>query len=217
MINNIVLASSSPRRKEILKNLGLEYTICIPDCDEEINELLEPNEYVETLAKRKGLSVKQKLLKDGVDISNTLIISCDTIVYYDYGESIILGKPKDDREAALMLELLSDSYHTVYSGLCLINGKDEKMTFVSSESTRVKFRMLTDDIIEEYIKTGEPFGKAGAYGIQTMGGALVEGIEGDYFNIVGFPVTLFETMLSALYKTNIFELRNNIEKAKHDK
>ena len=211
MINDIILASSSPRRKEVLTNLGLKFRVLNPECDEDIDNMLPPNVYVEELAKRKGLSVLEKLKKQNVDLTNKLIISCDTIVYFDYGQSIILGKPHDDREAYLMLSLLSDSWHSVYSGLCLISGDNEDKPYVSSLETRVKFKMLSDEIIDAYIDTLEPFGKAGGYGIQLMGGTFVERIEGDYFNVVGFPVSLFSDMLSVCYQTNIFEIRKNIE------
>lgn len=217
MINEIILASSSPRRKEILTNLGLKFNVVTPNCDEEIDNMLPPGEYVETLAERKGRNVLEKLKAKGTDLSDKLIVSCDTIVYFDYGQSIILGKPKDDREAYLMLSLLSDSWHSVYSGLCLISGENEEKPYVSSIETRVKFKMISDAQIDAYIETLEPFGKAGAYGIQLMGGTFVEKIEGDYFNIVGFPVSLFTDMLSVCYHTDIFEIRKNIEKYEKNK
>ena len=208
MFNKIILASSSPRRKEILTNLGLKYQIIIPDCDENVDQLLPPDEYVKQLSQRKGENVLARIKDEKVDLKDTLIVSCDTIVYFDYGDGIILGKPKDDRDAYLMISLLSDSWHSVFSGVTLIDGNTGKV-YSDAIETRVKFKMINDKQIEDYINTGEPFGKAGAYAMQLMGGAFVEKIDGDWSNVVGLPVSLFTTMLSAYFNTDIFELRNN--------
>lgn len=210
MFKKIILASSSPRRKEILTNLGLKFKTVIPNCDEDLDTIIPPNEYVEELSKRKGNSVLDLLKDEKVDLKDTLIISCDTIVYFDYGDGVILGKPKDDREAYLMISLLSDSWHSVYSGITLIDGNNMQQ-YTSSLETRVKFRLIDDNQIEEYIKTGEPFGKAGAYAMQLLGATFVERIDGDSSNVIGFPVSLFTRMLSENLNTNVFELRNNCD------
>lgn len=195
MFKKIILASSSPRRKEILERLGLRFEICSPDADETFDEAAKPWDYVCTLSRRKADAVKEKYSGD-----DTLIIACDTVVVYD---GHIIGKPESEMHAHVTLGLLSDSYHDVYSGLTLIGGGK---IICDSARTRVKMRAYSESDIEKYVASGEPFGKAGSYAIQGLGSALVEEIDGDFYNIVGFPVPLFCDMLKREYGVSVFDL-----------
>ncbi|MBR5554281.1 MAG: septum formation inhibitor Maf [Clostridia bacterium] len=179
----IVLASKSPRRIELLRSLGLDIEICPADVDENIDEVTEkPQEAVTLLASRKAQAIVQKLCDPAA-----LIIAADTLVYKD---KTLLGKPRDEDEAFSMLRTLSGDRHSVYTGICVAyGGKIAK----KAVETAVFFRNLSDDEIENYVKSGEPMDKAGAYGIQGRACLFVKGIEGDYFNVVGLPLTeLFE-------------------------
>ena len=187
---NIVLASASPRRRELLAKAGLDFTVRVSDAQEYIVPGTPPHEAVMQLAQQKAVAVAQNSPDD-------LVIGADTVVVYD-GE--ILGKPKDTADAARMLRMLSGSTHTVYTGVCLAHaGKAE--TFF--EQTQVTFYPLTDAQIESYIATGEPMDKAGAYGIQGRGCTLVRGICGDYFNVVGLPVAALCQRLSGLEEKSL--------------
>ncbi len=172
----LVLASSSPRRKELLNLAGLDFEVLVSDVDESFSDALLPNEAVELLSKRKALAVEKLVEKDRV------VLAADTVVAYD---GKILGKPHSDEEALDMLRMLSGKTHNVFTGVCIIGNGKELNYSVKSE---VKFYDLTDDEIKAYIATGEPSDKAGAYGIQGKGSLLVESINGDYFNIVGLPI-----------------------------
>ena len=189
MIDRIVLASASPRRKEILEMLKIPFEVIPSEADENIEMEIPPEKYVEELAYAKCTEVKNRLEKNGEDLSRTLIIGCDTIVCYD---GMIIGKPPDDVHAMLTLGVLSDSWHSVYSGLALWYG-DACET--RAARTDVKFREISEREIWRYVESGEPMGKAGSYAIQLAGASFAERIEGDYYNIVGFPVALFVTML----------------------
>ncbi|CDF58128.1 Maf family protein [Thermobrachium celere] len=172
----IVLASSSPRRIELLRNLNLEFDVVPSNFEENIN-LSNPVELVKNFAYNKALDVESRVQKD------SLIIAADTIVYKD-GE--VLGKPKNEIDAYRMLKLLSGQKHEVYTGLSLIyNGK----VINDYECTYVYFKNLSDEEIKYYINTKEPFDKAGAYAIQGYGSIFVEKIEGCYFNVVGLPIS----------------------------
>lgn len=185
----IVLGSSSPRRIQLLSLLGLPFEVVKPDVDEDIpnEKIYNPDVVVTELAKLKCEAVFNKLNTyrnryhfrfDEVDA----IITADTIVWLD-GE--ILGKPVNEKEAEKMLRRLSGNWHKVFTGVCVkISG--EEITFF--EETQVKFKELSDWEISYYISTGEPLDKAGAYGIQGLGGAFVERIVGDYTNVVGLPM-----------------------------
>ena len=175
----IVLASSSPRRRELLSMLGLDFKVIPSSADETVPTGLDPGQTVEYLARIKAEAVKDSAAEDDI------IISADTIVVID---GKIYGKPGNREEAAKMLATLSDRTHEVYTGLC-VNGQ------VSHECSRVTFRKLDAQEIEDYIDTGEPMDKAGAYGIQGKGSLLVSHIEGDYFNIMGLPVCRLGQML----------------------
>lgn len=200
MIKRIILASSSPRRKEILSMLELPFTVVSPNADENIEEALSPEEYVCTLSSRKGNAARDELLKKGENLDNTLIISCDTIVYYN---GMVIGKPHDRMEARLTLGVLSDSWHTVYSGLTLRMGDE---TFTESCATKVKFANVSERQISDYVESGEPMGKAGSYAIQERGAELVERIDGDFFNVMGLPVSTLSSMLKKYFETDALRL-----------
>ena len=174
-MNKIILASASPRRKELLETAGAEFEIIVADVDESVPEGTKPEDAAIMTAEKKALAVAESH-KDSV------VIGADTIVVA--GEKI-LGKPTDKADACRMLSMLSGVEHKVITGVCLACG-DKKITF--AQVSKVKFYDLTDDEINAYVETGEPMDKAGAYGIQGKGCVLVEKIEGDYFNIVGLPV-----------------------------
>ncbi len=170
-----ILASSSPRRAKLLKDAGLDFIVIPSLVDEIVDEKYKPNELVVELAKLKALSVAK-------DYPNDIVIGADTIVVF---EDQVLGKPKDEEDAYRMLKLLSDDRHVVYTAVALIKG-DKIKTFVSE--TEVWMKNLSDLEIWNYIHTGEPMDKAGAYGIQGEGGSLVDHYKGDFFTIVGLPL-----------------------------
>ncbi|MGN1095372.1 MAG: nucleoside triphosphate pyrophosphatase [Eubacteriales bacterium] len=200
MIEKVILASSSPRRREILEMLKIPFETVVSEADENIDVSLSPGEYVRILSERKGDVVYEKLMNGGRDLSKTLIISCDTVVSY---EGFIIGKPEDKEHAALTLGVLSDSWHSVYSGLTLRVGEKKFSDFARTD---VKFRELSAKDIEKYVGTGEPMGKAGSYAIQMLAASFAERIEGDFYNIVGFPVALFTRMLKTCFNTDIFDI-----------
>ncbi|HWJ78680.1 MAG TPA: Maf family protein [Niallia sp.] len=172
----LILASSSPRRKELLEDLQIPFVVRISDVEESFLPTLPPEEVVTDLAKRKVQAIDRKE-------PNTYILGADTIVYHN---GTILGKPSSREEAFHMLRQLSGTTHSVYTGVAiLVNG--QYSTFF--EKTDVLFWELTDEDINSYLDTGEPFDKAGAYGIQGVGRTLVKGIHGDYFTVVGLPIS----------------------------
>ncbi len=173
----IILASASPRRRELIKLIYEETEFVSADVNEDVPDAIEIENAPEFLACKKALAVAK-------DYKTDLVIGCDTSVIID---NIILGKPKDDNDAFNMLKTLSGRTHKVITGCCLV--KDGK-TLSFSCTSYVKFYDLNDAEINEYIKTGECDDKAGAYGIQGKGSLLVEKIDGDYFNIVGLPVSM---------------------------
>ena len=180
---NIVLASQSPRRKELLGRMGLEFVTQASKIDESAFDGLEARELVATLSREKAQWIARQL--DG----ETLVIGADTVVVRD---GAALGKPKDAEDAVAMLLSLSGRDHQVCTGVTVCRG-DRVLTQV--EETQVTFRDLTEAEVRQYVSTGEPMDKAGAYGIQGLGGLLVEGIRGDYSNVVGLPVCRLGQML----------------------
>ncbi len=179
-MKHIILASGSPRRKEILTMMGLEFDV-IPAKGEEETDACRPGDIVCALADSKAKEIYQQFS----DEPELLVIGADTIVVKD---GVILGKPADDADAGRMLAMLSGASHQVYTGVALYaneGGVLQKKVF--AESTEVCFCALSEAEIEAYIKTGEPADKAGAYGIQGRGGMFVTGINGDYHNVVGLP------------------------------
>ena len=174
----IILASASPRRRELLAQAGFEFEVVTSDVDEVIDPSLTPDKLVMSLARQKAQAVAQNR-------ADCAVIGSDTVVVLD---GKVLGKPRDEADAVRMLESLSGRKHEVYTGVCIAFAGETHCFF---ERTSVNFCELDGEQIKAYVATGEPMDKAGAYGIQGKGCVLVEGIEGDYFNVVGFPVSRF--------------------------
>lgn len=191
---NIILASGSPRRKEILANTNVEFNVITSDIDESILKNEEPTQLVLRLAFAKCMSVARKN-------PNDLVIGADTIVVLDHE---ILGKPKNEEEAFDMLSKLSNREHQVITGISIVNLENEKK-IVDYAISNVKFKKLTDQDIKDYISTKECLDKAGSYGIQGYGALLVEGIKGDYFNIVGLPISKLSDILKENFNINLFK------------
>ena len=177
----IVLASKSPRRREILSMLGVQFDVVTADTDEK-SEITDPAKLVEELALRKGRAVRELLKKQGEWDDSTLIIASDTVVATD---SNILGKPQNEQDAARMLRTLEGGAHHVISGVALFWDARE---IAAHDKTTVHFAPMSEEEILWYAKSGEPLDKAGAYGIQDLGGIFVEKIDGDYYNGVGLPL-----------------------------
>ena len=190
---NIVLASASPRRKEILENYNVKFNIIKSEIDEVILGHESPVQAVVRLALEKGIDVASKNQGD-------LVIAADTIVVLN---DKILGKPKNESDAYKTLNSLSGREHQVVTGISLINIAENKkvVDYVVSE---VKFKHLSDKVISDYLKTGEFQDKAGAYGIQGYGALLVDEIKGDYFNIVGLPMSKLSDFLIKYFDINLF-------------
>ncbi|MBQ3482733.1 MAG: septum formation protein Maf [Clostridia bacterium] len=177
----VILASRSPRRREILTMLGVKFEIVSADVDESSPEP-DPTALVQELALRKGRATRDLLAARGEWDASTLIIASDTVVAKG---NAILGKPADDADAARMLHLLAGSTHSVISGIALLTGERE---ITDADTTAVRFGPMTDAEIASYVQTGEPRDKAGAYAVQGLASLWIEGLDGDYFNVVGLPV-----------------------------
>lgn len=177
----LVLASRSPRRSEILRAVDWPFEIVPADIDETRHPGEEPAAYVKRLAQAKAEAVSARL-------DSSLVLGADTIVLI---EDEILGQPRDATDARRMLKLLRGTWHEVLTGVALLRtGQTGRSLGVDYESTRVRFGEMSDTEIEWYIGTNEPFGKAGAYGVQGRAALFIEEIEGDYFNVVGLPIRL---------------------------
>lgn len=185
----LILASASPRRIELLRQIGLEFTSIPSDVDESSYDFTDAGKYVEEMARRKALSVAQGL--SGADRMDACVLGADTAVEID---GVILGKPVSYDDAFRMLETISGRWHRVYTGIALVRAEDLK-TQTGLECTRVKIRDLDRDMISRYLETGEPFDKAGSYGAQGYGCLIVERVEGCFFNIVGLPIHRLSLML----------------------
>ena len=179
-IKSIVLASASPRRRELLSTLGVNFTVLVADTDESCT-LSDPTQYAEELARRKGRAVLE-MLEARNEAENVVILSADTVVVCD-GE--ILGKPRDPDDARRMLTLLRGRSHHVITGIGVTVGG---VTHVDHSNTVVRVSDIPDKEIERYIESKDPMDKAGAYGIQGAFSRWVEGIEGCYFGVVGLPI-----------------------------
>lgn len=173
-----ILASQSPRRRELLSRIIPEFEIVTDDSEEVLIPNETPEQTVRRLAEEKARNVSKKTQEDA------WILAADTVVVLD---ERILGKPKDENDAFRMLSALSANVHQVFTGIAVLDTKTGRCETVA-EVTKVTFRALSEAEIQRYIATGEPMDKAGAYGIQEKGALLVEGIEGDYFNVVGLPL-----------------------------
>lgn len=179
-----ILASGSPRRKELLDTMGIKYVVDVSDADE--NHQAPPREMVMELSKRKALAVAQRH-------PHSIVLAADTLVFADE----VMGKPQDAEHAAQMLRKLSGCWHSVFTGLTLINTEDGTI-LQDADETRVHFSKLTEEEISDYIATKESFGKAGAYAIQGIGGMFIDRIEGSYSNVVGLPVAMLYSMLKQI-------------------
>ena len=176
-MGKIILASQSPRRRQLLEQMGItDFVICPAKGEEDMGAQLPPDRLSEALALAKAREVAAQAGPEDI------MIAADTIVTLDHQ---VLGKPHSREEAVSMLETLSGRHHVVYTGLAVLRGGE---TVSDHEATQVRFRPLSREEIAAYVATGEPMDKAGAYGIQGRGALLVEGIVGDYFNVIGLPV-----------------------------
>lgn len=182
----LILASNSPRRKELLRQIGLDFSVVPAEVDERILPDESPEKYVLRVA-------LDKVRITGARVRAGIVIAADTIVVLD-GE--ILGKPTDSADAEHMLMRLSGKEHRVITGLAVMDAVTGR-ALTRSSATRVWFRSLTKQEIASYVATGEPLDKAGAYGIQGLGALLVDRIDGCYFNVVGLPLSLLNELLRA--------------------
>lgn len=197
-MKKFILASASPRRKELLEVMGIDFEILVSEADEEsVPRDVPPKLYVQELAFIKAAAAAKTALKS----KQSFIISADTIVTLD-GE--ILGKPSDRDNARDMLRSLSARTHEVYTGYCVMRLADGK-TVCNSVCTKVKFKELADAAVDAYIATGEPMDKAGAYGIQGKGSVLIDSISGDYFNVVGLPISALSDTLINEFEIDILK------------
>jgi septum formation protein len=171
---NIILASQSPRRKELLGLMNIPFTVRVADIDETLDSALSVAEAVAQLSRRKAAAIPRQ--------PEDIVIAADTVVVRD---GVVLGKPKDEKDAFRMLSMLSGRKHQVLTGVTVLRGEK---AVSHTESTDIFFRPLEEAEIRSYIATGDPMDKAGAYGIQNGAALFVEKINGDYFNVVGLPV-----------------------------
>jgi septum formation protein len=186
----LVLASSSPRRQELLQRAGFEFEVR-PSATEEVRRSGESAEdFTCRAAREKSLDVA------GSSLPGSLVLGADTVVVID---GLILGKPADQDDAAHMLRMLSGATHRVVTGVCLVRAPGEILA-LTHETTMVKFRELEEAEIRDYVRSGEPVDKAGAYAIQGLASRFVTRIEGCYFNVVGLPVPIVYDLLKPLLK-----------------
>lgn len=188
----IVLASNSPRRRELLSKIGLDFEV-IPSNMEEDTKEERPENIVMDLSKKKAICVADKLNEDSI------VIGADTVVVVD---DEILGKPKNRDDAFTMLKKLSGRWHRVYTGISVVSTKNYKV-ISDYESTDVFIKNLSDDMILSYIGKGECYDKAGSYAIQGYGSIIVEKINGDYFNVVGLPISKLYDVLLKEFNVNL--------------
>lgn len=189
----IVLASASPRRREILEQVGLPFAVVPSSAEENITGEISPSLLVQSLSLLKAADVAKS------QSENTLVIGADTIVVLG-GE--ILTKPKDADDAKAMLRRLSGQCHSVLTGLTVMRCSDGKSVSVTEE-TKVYFKTLSEKEIDSYVRTKEPLDKAGSYGIQGLGGLFVEKIDGDYYNVVGLPLSRLGKLLSEEFEIDL--------------
>lgn len=197
MKRRMVLASQSPRRRELLEMLGAQFEVITSDCDENITGLA-PRDLVRELALRKAEAVYERL-----NAPDAVVIGSDTIVTPDGVKA--LGKPRDRGDAVRTLTELSGKWHSVCTGIAVIGRAADNTSKKIAETveTKVKFLDLTKEECERYADTGEPLDKAGSYGIQGRGGALVEKIDGDYYSVVGLPVSRLRVILRDEFGINL--------------
>ena len=197
----IVLASQSPRRQELLKNIGLKFEVIVSTFEENLSHASFPSaaDYAAETSRQKALDVAKRASHPSPD----LIISADTVVEIN---GVILEKPVDAEDAKRMLRLLSGTHHRVHTGVNLVlppNSSKGQSIHTFTNTTSVTFDDLQEEAIEAYVASGEPFGKSGSYGIQGIAGSFVKGIEGDFFNVVGFPLHAFSSEVASLIKQGL--------------
>lgn len=185
-----ILGSTSPRRRELLKNIIDEFEIISPSYDEKISDKPFSYELIEETAEKKCLSISETMEDEAI------IISADTVVIYD---DVILGKPKSYEHALEMLTMLNGKTHKVVTSVCIIDTETNKK-FVQSETSEVTFEQQEEDKLIYYIEHYKPFDKAGSYGIQELPDGFIKNIKGDFNNIVGFPTSLVEKMIQEITK-----------------
>lgn len=183
-MKKIVLASASPRRKEILEITGLDFQVCASDYKEDLNPSFKPHKLARFLSRKKAEAVAHKY-RDAV------IIAADTFIYF---KNSLLGKPRTAEEAEKMLGLLNGKVHSVITGFTILDTGSEKI-ISKSVVTKVYVRKLTEEEIRAYISSGEPLDKAGAYAVQGLGAVFIEKIEGDFFNVMGLPLAALSESL----------------------
>lgn len=199
----ILLASGSPRRREILAGLGLDFEVLTEPVDESC-DIDDPMLRVKSIAARKASAVRDMLVFQNIDIGGLFILGADTVVWCD-GE--FMGKPADRDDARRMLKKLSGGKHRVYTGIALTHkGQIETDAAV----TEVEFCPMTDEEIERYLDSGEPFDKAGAYAVQGEAAAFIRGISGDYFNVVGLPVETLYRLLRERFGIDLFSMKKKV-------
>lgn len=181
----VILASNSPRRKQLLEQIGIDFEVIVSDVDESKVVSESVDKYVEKLAYMKAKDVYDKLNYDKI------VIGSDTVVAFN-GE--VLGKPINENNAFEMLKMLQGNICEVLTGLCVISSKNNK-EYITHDKCRVYIQNMTDEEIWEYIKTGEPMDKAGAFAIQGIGGRYISKIEGDYYSVVGLPINKLYNIL----------------------
>lgn len=184
---SLILASGSPRRRLLLESLGLKFKVIPPINEEKMSLGEEPRHLAERLAQHKAREVMAR-------VDTSIILAADTIVVKD---AEIMGKPRDREDAIEMLQRLSGGSHQVITGVCLINMAANR-ELMGTETTKVNFRQLSESEITRYVDSGEPFDKAGGYGIQGLGALLVSSIEGCFYNVVGLPLSKLQTMFQCL-------------------
>lgn len=189
--HRIILASTSPRRQELISSLRIPYEIKPSHVEEDTPADWTPREIVEGLALRKAEAVHKTCLGQ---TEPSIVVGSDTIVLLD---NEVLGKPKDDQDAFRMLSSLQGKTHEVYTGVACIDGLTGR-TLIRHRITSVTMKSLSDRKIQAYVNSGEPFDKAGSYAIQGLGATLIDSIHGCYFNVVGLPLSLLSDMLSEL-------------------
>jgi len=176
-MKKIILASASPRRKEILEITGLKFSVCVSDYEEDLSLKLPPRDLARFLSRKKAETIAHKY-------KNAIIIAADTVIVF---KNRILGKPHRDKEAGKMLRLLNGRSHSVITGFTILDtGSGKKLS--RSVETKVYFKRLSMEEIRAYVRSKEPLDKAGAYAIQGLGAVFIERIEGDFFNVVGLPL-----------------------------
>ncbi len=181
---NLILASESPRRRELLAILGIPFSVVPASIDESPVPGEDPEQFVVRIAREKGVEVASR-------VSRSVVLSADTVVTVDRE---ILGKPADENDAAGMLRKLSGRDHWVYTAVCVVN-QMKRETLEGLDRTRVWFKPLTDEQIFDYVRRENVFDKAGAYAIQGYAGVYIPKIEGNYFNVMGFPLPLVHELL----------------------